>query len=357
MRVNQDMSYRLWLANTVRANLANCARLAELCSCELDADKVSAYITDIAGKKKRGERSSPFPEVLRGRLRGMFQPKHLMLKLACVRDAGTAISYEFLLEYGLFEPTVGIYFGIKAVSDSDVSDDVFIARVDNAIETLSLSSPRLFSGRRLHSRPLTDNAENGSYWPLWLPSPATRDLRDEIIFLRKLYRHFIKSFPQMTVEYDNFGNFIPQPCTAAKGPLAELLERITAIFASDESTVLFRKFIENANRDGILADCGNGQWEFNKHWGLNSRKQPLKMTQKAAFDLITILFTILAQRYHITRSRIIPWKQLRAVLLHSKSRPFDDSWQRQKAPSSGTPYYQQCKAKCLQLMELSMSDL
>lgn len=109
VKADKDINYRYWLTNIIRATTENCFRLADACGCSLDADAVARYITDIAEGRKRGEQSSPFPALLRGHLRGMFQPKHLMLKLACVRDAGAAINYEFLVEYGLFEASTGIF--------------------------------------------------------------------------------------------------------------------------------------------------------------------------------------------------------------------------------------------------------
>ena len=349
----QDINYRFWLENTVKATMAHCCRLAEIFNCKLDTDSVAAYITDLAEGKERDASSSPFPEVIRGSLRGIFQPKHLMLKLACLRDATAGIDYEFLVEYGLFEPSTGIYFGIKAISDNDVSDDRFISRAENAIDILSKSASGLFSNRRLRQRPLTDNAQNGTYWPLWIPSPASRNLKDEIKFLRRIYGSFKKTYPDMTPVYDLFQDFIRPSFIADVNALEELAEKIAKTFASAESGELFLQFIGNACRRGILADCGKGQWRFNRHWALNRRGRPLKMTKKAAFDLLTVVFSIMAHRYGTERSRFIPWKQLRAVLLDAGSQPFGDTWQRQKAPSPSTPYYRQCQALCLELMGLT----
>lgn len=351
METNKEINYRLWLANTIKANLDHCSRLAGVCGCRLDADGVTSYLTDIAEGKSRDEHSSPFPEVLRGRLHGVFQPKHLMLKLACVRDDAAAIDYEFLVEYGLFEPTAGIYFGIKAVSDKWFSDDVFISHAENAVGEFSRRSPNLFKSRRLSMRPLTDNAEDGTYWPLWLPSPGCNDLNEEICYLRTIFRHFIKSLPGLKSVYDRFDEFIGHPYDAGRKALNDLLEKIASTFGSEESAQLFTRFLDNATEEGILVDCGNGQWRFNRHWDKNKRGVPFKMTDKAAFDLMKVLFAVMAEKYGISRKRYIPWQQLRAVMLDPQSHPFDDSWQRYNAPISDTPYYDNCKAFCLRLLQ------
>lgn len=316
MEIDKDLNYQFWLSNTLKATLAHCSRLADIVNLQLDTAGVSEYITDIAEGKNRDEDSSPFPEILRGRLRNRFQPKHLMLKLACLRDVGVGINYEFLVEYGLFEPSTGVYFGIKAVADSDVSSEHFIICAEKAVDMLSRSSCRLFSNRRLRRRPLTDNADKGSYWSLWLPSPDYYDLKDEIKFLHKLYRHFVRTFPDIVTLYDIFGSYNEQKCALCESPIVMLTEKIASIFNANECAGLFKEFITNACRRDILADCGNGQWRFNRHWELNRRGRPLKMTKKAAFDLVTVLFAVMAHRSHTSRKRYIPWKELRSVLLY-----------------------------------------
>lgn len=102
METDKEITYRLWLSNTIKANLDHCYRLADVCDCRLDAECAASYITDIAEGKSREEPSSPFPEALHGRLHGEFQPKYLMLKLGCMSDEDDAINYEFLVEYSLF---------------------------------------------------------------------------------------------------------------------------------------------------------------------------------------------------------------------------------------------------------------
>lgn len=165
----------------------------------------------------------------------------------------------------------------------------------------------------------------------------------------------MKALPGLETVYDVFDDFEAQRLGAT--PFDELGNRIAAVFGSDESAALFGKFVDNACRRGILAPCGMGQWRFNRHWAVTRRGRPLKMTKKAAFDLLSVLFDIIALRCGTARRRYIPWKELRAVMLDAASRPFGDSWQRQSAPPAGTPYYAECEALCLALMELPASDL
>lgn len=48
MEKNKETNYRLWLANTIKANLDHCSRLGDVCGSRLDADGVASYLTDIA---------------------------------------------------------------------------------------------------------------------------------------------------------------------------------------------------------------------------------------------------------------------------------------------------------------------
>lgn len=353
MEDNKHVNYRYWLANTIKATQAHSVRLAGLCGCLLDVDSVAGYLTDIVERRERDEQSSPFPERLRGRLRDAFQPKHLMLKLACVRDAEAGIDYEFLMEYGLFEPATGIYFGVKAVSDSLTSSDEFISDAEEAVERLIHSAPRLFSNPRLRQLPLTDNAEDGTYWPMWIPCIDCRDLKEEVGLLHSIYGSFIKSHPGMTPLYNVFGDFLTLPANGEE-PLAGLLDVISLTFGSQESAECFLKFLKNACRRGILADCGDGRWRFHSHWGMTQRNKQLKMTKKAAFDLVTILFSVMASHYHVSRQRFIPWQHLCEVFLDKDSKPFDSSWQRQPRPVRGIDYYARCEALCRELLELPL---
>lgn len=72
METDKEINYRLWLSNTIKANLDHCSRLADVCDSKIDAESVASYITDIAEVKSREEQTSPFPEVLHGRLHGEF---------------------------------------------------------------------------------------------------------------------------------------------------------------------------------------------------------------------------------------------------------------------------------------------
>lgn len=48
MGTDKEINDRLWMSNTIKANLDHCSRLADVCGCRLDAESAASYITDIA---------------------------------------------------------------------------------------------------------------------------------------------------------------------------------------------------------------------------------------------------------------------------------------------------------------------
>lgn len=104
-------------------------------------DALSEYMNGIVSLRNEcynedeinriSESLSVFPKDIRGYLchygkEMIFQPNHLMCKLATLRDERNCINYEFLIEYDIFDPVTEIYYGVKAVSDELVSMDCFI---------------------------------------------------------------------------------------------------------------------------------------------------------------------------------------------------------------------------------------
>ena len=121
---------------------------------------------------------SPFPEDLRGFIheyngQGVFQPKHLMCKLATYRDDATKITYEFLFEYDITDPTTEIYYGIKAISDDPKTTAKFEEKVHHIawewrdyIRNKDRSQGSTANYYKRHK--LTNNAHDGTFWISWV---------------------------------------------------------------------------------------------------------------------------------------------------------------------------------------------
>lgn len=137
---------------------------------------------------------SPFPSDLYGYIHeyntdgGWFQPKHLMCKLAGLRDEVNKINYEFLIEYDILSPDVEIYFGVKAISDDWESTDEFKNIV---IEHWRLVHSGRYK-RHTHRFKMTNNVNHGTFWPFWwrIGLECKEELADALKYLETFYRDY-----------------------------------------------------------------------------------------------------------------------------------------------------------------------
>ena len=154
-------------------------------------------LNEYNNKGKWGEISkddSPYPSDLQGYIHeydaegGWFQPKHLMCKLAVLRDEANKINYEFLIEYDILSPDVEIYFGVKAISDDWESTEEFKNIV---IEHWRLVHSGKYK-RHTHRLKMTNNVNHGTFWPFWwrIGLECKEELADAIKYLETFYRDY-----------------------------------------------------------------------------------------------------------------------------------------------------------------------
>lgn len=108
-------------------------------------------------------------------------------------------SYEFLIEYSTLEPSVGIYFGCKALikgGDKDEQQKILskewgkVIR-SNVIEVLSWTFGKDFTYR---CKP-TDNSNNNTYWPFWISLYDDENIVDlaarAVKLIYKVYKQYL----------------------------------------------------------------------------------------------------------------------------------------------------------------------
>lgn len=155
------------------------------------------------------EAKSVFPKDIRGYLchegnEPIFQPNHLMCKLATLRDEVNLINYEFLIEYDIFDPATEIYYGVKAVSDKPVSSNHFIECAEQRWgDVLGRNTKRKNKHKRGRKSfyikyenrfKETDNGNNGTFWPFWIRYDADKEsFVDIVTALKTIFKDFGKS--------------------------------------------------------------------------------------------------------------------------------------------------------------------
>ena len=125
-------------------------------------------------------------------------PNHMMYKLETIERKDVGRAYEFLVEYEVHEPTVGIYFGCKGLI-LDGNDEHQIEEFNKEWEILKLAVTfylnSTFPGKDFQHRfKPTNNSNNHTYWPFWITLYEDEDIREvayrAIVIIRKVYKQY-----------------------------------------------------------------------------------------------------------------------------------------------------------------------
>ncbi len=133
-------------------------------------------------------------------LHGQPTPNHIMFKLDSIDVPGRKdMRYEFLIEYDIYEPHVGIYYGCKCITARgadhqnviDQAERDFKAIRDTLIRVLNNVFSELDFSYRLR---VTNNAENGTFWPFWIRLNEEEDIEQVGVKALKLIRHIYETY-------------------------------------------------------------------------------------------------------------------------------------------------------------------
>ena len=120
---------------------------------------------------------------LAGSVRGVKDTNYMKFSHSVIERPEEGRIFEFLIEYDIYNPSQGIYFGCKSVTLPGFSHDTLIRM---AIEEWEQIRP--FALQRLnnvfvnkdftHRFRQTDNAHNGTFWPFWISLYEDEDPRE-----------------------------------------------------------------------------------------------------------------------------------------------------------------------------------
>jgi hypothetical protein len=124
---------------------------------------------------------------------------HMMYKLESLFSKDGHREYEFLVEYDIWEPTVGIYYGCKGlIHEGEVDKE--IAKFDeewNVIinEVLYVLNNTFPEKDYTHRFKPTNNANDNTYWPFWISLYEDEDIIDvaarATIIIRNIYHKYL----------------------------------------------------------------------------------------------------------------------------------------------------------------------
>lgn len=267
-----------------------------------------------------------------------YAPNHIMYKMETVKSEDKHRAYEFLIEYNIFEPTVGIYYGCKGlIKNGTLDEEINIFNKewgkckDEVIKILNNTFPDKDFTHRIKP---TNNANDNTYWLFWITlyedediievgARATRIIRS--VFSKKIFGH--KYLPAQTKEY-------PETIKEIKGRLEELQKMNTTNTAftdkaylkllskiiDDEGVQLFKKIINRMIENRYLNEVDI----YEKAYSI----------QMNIVDFSFLLVQIFKKMSRPPKTNKVPWEDISNVFLDKDNNRFKkDSL---KATRSGT---------------------
>lgn len=278
----ENANKAFWLQMTKESTVPYCREMLKL-SAEGDASvrtplcqgsdstftsKMNAYIDYVVEMTDNGKRKeviaddSPFPSDIQGYIcrpgiDRSFEPSHLMCRLGALRDEVGHMTYEFLIEYDIFQPDVEIYYGVKAVSDNMVTTPEFQRKV--ITDWQKVRAVKKYVGLSNKFK-VTNNGDNGTFWPFWLRLniDGQAPLEEAVNNLSKFYEDYRRNLSLTPMEPPRFAEVNEGLLRQRHTP--EDYERLLAVigkrFGMEGRKMFEDVFVRNCVEKGYICRCG-----------------------------------------------------------------------------------------------------
>lgn len=294
---------------------------------------------------------------------GHEAPVHKMYKLGTLhrKDEPLDCGYEFLIEYDTSEPTVGIYYGCKCLFPEGVDPAPYISRFNEEWESVRNEVCTLLNNTFpmkdfTHRFKMTNNANNGTYWPFWITLYEDEDIKEVGLratkIIRFVYKRMLNGEKPAINEEPKPKNTKSLALTAFNNKAYdELVESIaekldkkgknSAKYISKVDKIL-QEFIEvaKAEKIGIIQEAPL----YERAWTVLLPAVDFTFLIRALLDFIAK-----DKDYKIS----IPWENLCRLFMDKRQRPWGDSTLRtlhNKAAKSKTKL-EEAKLKIKQWLE------
>ena len=132
---------------------------------------------------------------------GNKAPHHMMYKLETLYSKDGCRGYEFLIEYDVYEPVVGIYYGCKGlILDENDKDGMamFNEEWEDIRYYVTAVLENTFPGKFFtHRFKPTNNANNHTYWPFWITLHEDEDIVEvgarAVCLIRSVYEGYLEN--------------------------------------------------------------------------------------------------------------------------------------------------------------------
>lgn len=281
---------------------------------------------------------------LKGSVHGIDAPNHMMYKIDTLYSKDGHRAYEFLLEYDIFEPNVGIYYGCKGFTLDGYDHDTEIENFNKEWEQLKglvcTILNNTFPGKNFAMRfKATNNANDNTYWPFWITLQEEEDIHEvglrALKLIRNVYRKMLEEDIIETKEFPVFKNN-PDSTSFTQKAYTQFIEklyiykrgrmgRIVDEEATKKNILLFETFMNNAEKKRIIYRDLNYEYAW----------QVQEYSNSDFIRLFSAFFQYMADHNLIkTRGTTgvanIPWKELSRFILSPKGLPYGESLRTQK---------------------------
>ncbi len=236
--------------------------------------------------------------------------------------------YDFMIEFGMNHPSIGIYYGVRSVAEWDSDPMKAIQLADShweqirseVTEVLNATFPDLDFSQKFKS---TDNADNLTYWPFWLSLESGEDIRAvavrALLLIRDTYsRHFnipTTRFPEILKQHYEENTRTRFTTLAYKNLQQQLTHRLKAERKS--VTALLDKFLEKSLEKGWLERDIRMEYAFRFKQCCG-----LQQTSGCAIMLMALIQTLNQLLNSIPTHKLgVPWEAFSSVLLNSNGYP------------------------------------
>lgn len=258
---------------------------------------------------------------------GHDAPVHMMYKLETLKREEGSIGYEFLIEYDKEEPTVGIYYGCKCLFPEGIDPAPYITLFNEEWESVRNEICTLLNNTFpekdfSHRFKMTNNANNGTYWPFWITLYEDEDIRDVGLRATKIIREVYKRMlEKRSTRYEK-----PKPKNTRELTLTAFTEEAYNDFATSiakklypkdihkyESEVykILKRFIKKATDEGIIYDVPS----YERAWAITL------LAVDFAF-LIEALFNFIGKNVGTASTINTPWQNVCRVFLDKEEKPW-----------------------------------
>lgn len=292
---------------------------------------------------------------------GIEARRHIIYKLGTLTSADGSLGYEFLIEYKITEPTVGIYYGCRGlIYDGD--DEVGINRLDTEWSQLKDEVCRVLNNTfpdkdfQLRFKP-TDNANDHTYWPFWITLNEDEDIVGVAGRATKLIRNIYRKEldlrdkdPVRTIADDLKHKTVTAFTWEAYKDSLVTLERIAKSDPGNkyELKALFDRFLKGAVKQRILYE--DHRYELAWIVGMNEDKH-------FAFLIAEFFKEALKKGYLEDKERNnVYWKCFTNVVLNRMGEHFGNNlaktYDNEKDRDQFKQYEQEAQKKLKQILEL-----